>query len=195
MRRLAAHLAYRQSRRSILPAGIQLAVTLFVVTASAAVSPRLSFDQMVDRSPVIIEARVVGSRTAWDPAHKYIWTHYELQVTDTIRGSSAVTVVSEPGGSLDGVNQAFSGSLGYSPGEHVFLFLFRTPLGYWRTTGGSQGKVMVGEDGRIHSDIGNPDATVEAHLPQASPREPIGVSAFKSLVRSLAQSRAANETR
>lgn len=179
-----------------------MAAILLAAAASAAISPQLTLEETIDRSPVIIEARVVGSRTAWDPAHKYIWTHYELQVTDTIRGSSSVTAVSEPGGSLDGVHQAFTGSLGYLPGEHVFLFLFRTPVGYWRTTGGSHGKVTVGQDGHIQSDIRNlatpnvRDASVSrSEIRQAEPLEPLSVSAFKSLVRSLAQSRAAYESR
>lgn len=211
MRRLAAHLAYRcsqtcvvpSSRRSIMRTGVPLAV-LLAATASAAISPQLSLEEMVDRSPVIIEARIVRSRTAWDPAHKYIWTHYELQVTDTIRGSGSVTTVSEPGGSLDGISQAFTGSLGYSSGEHVFLFLFRTPIGYWRTTGGSHGKVTVDANGLIHSDIGNlarlsarsaPASPVEPRLRQADSIAFLSISDFKSLVRLLAQSRAAYESR
>ena len=184
--------------------GVFGAVALLVATAQGAVAPQLSLEQLVDRSPVIIEAHIVRSRTAWDQAHKYIWTHYELQVTDTIRGSESVTTVSEPGGSLDGVNQAFTGSIGYTSGEHVFLFLFRTAVGYWRTTGGSRGKITIGANGRIRPDIGNLTtlsarsafaSPAEPYLHQVDSRESLNISNFKSLVRLLAQSRAVYESR
>lgn len=181
-----------------------VAFTLSAAAAPGAVAPPLTLEQLVDRSPAIIEAHVVRFLTEWDQAHKYIWTHYELQVSDAIRGSASVTTVSEPGGSLDGVNQAFTGSIGYSPGEHVLLFLFRTPIGYWRTTGGSRGKVAIGSDGFIHSNIAHPFSLSALSAPASSiaprlrrddPGDSLRLSDFKSLVRMLVESRAAYETR
>ena len=82
---------------------------------------------------------------AWDGKHKYIWTHYDIEPIESIRGGRAAIAVSEPGGSLDGVNQQLSGAMPYAVGEEVVLFLYRTPIGYLRTTGGPQGKVSVGQ--------------------------------------------------
>lgn len=154
-----------------------------LATASAAMAPRLSLEGLIDRSTVIIEGHVTRSWIAWDSGHRYIWTHYEIGVEDNIRGSGSTITISEPGGSLDGVNEGFSGSVGYASGEHVMLFLFRTPIGYWRTTGGAQGKLTISADGRIHGAPGNTEPGLR------------DVSAFKSLIRSMARSRAANEVR
>jgi len=62
-------------------------VTIFAVIAFAAVAPRYSLENLVDRSAVIVEGRVTRTWTAWDSEHKYIWTHYELTVSDHIRGA------------------------------------------------------------------------------------------------------------
>lgn len=58
-------------------------------------------------------------------------------------------VVSEPGGTLDGINMEFPETVRYRPGEELVLFLYRTPIGYWRARGYSQGKfpVAAGPDG------------------------------------------------
>jgi hypothetical protein len=171
--------------------------------APAALAPRLSLESLTDRSPVIVEGRVIRSWVAWGPAHRYIWTHYGVAVTDSLRGGTSDVTVSEPGGSLDGVNQRFSGSLHYDVGEHVVLFLFRTPVGYWRTTGGSQGKFAVSRDSRVRQADGNtamPTARMASTRELLSERQRIfakesNLADFKSLVRSLARARIADEVR
>ena len=174
-----------------LVAGRSLAVSVLVAFAArAAVAPPLSLEAVTDRSPLIVEGHVAHSWAAWDPHHRYIWTHYEVQVSDAMRGSVATVTVSEPGGSIDGINQAFSGSIGYSPGEHVVLFLFRTPIGYWRTTGGSQGKFTVRNNGLVHSELKRGGVTAAG---SGAPEIPL--SEFRSLVHSLARARAAQEVR
>ncbi len=83
------------------------------------------------------------SHCAWDSKHKYIWTHYDFTVDDVLKGPPESTItVSEPGGSLNGIHQQFSGALPYPLAEHDVLFLYRTPIGYLRTVGGPQGKYL-----------------------------------------------------
>lgn len=169
---------------------------LICFLAPAAVAPRLSLVSLIDRSPLIVEGRVIRSSVAWDPAHQYIWTHYDIAVTDSIRGANSGVTVSEPGGTLDGVNQRFGGSLHYDIGEHVVLFLFRTPVGYWRTTGGSQGKFAVAGGSRVRqvaAETAMPTARAESNQDLMS-GEP-NLADFKSLVRSLARARTAVEVR
>src|SRR5581483_3426173 len=99
-------------------------VALCVMTAAAAVVPRFSLEELTARSEIIAQAQVVSSWPAWDAQHKYIWTHYQMRVTDAIRGSGVQSVVvSEPGGSVDGVSQGFSGMNAWAPGENVVVFL------------------------------------------------------------------------
>jgi hypothetical protein len=116
----------------------------------AAVFPAFTVEDLATQSAVIAQGNVVRSWTAWDTAHKYIWTHYEISLTDVLRGSRVSSmIVSEPGGSLDGIHQQFSNALAYTPGENAVLFLYQTPIGYWRAVGGPQGKFIVETGGRV----------------------------------------------
>lgn len=128
------------------------ALTMGASGALAAVFPRLTAEELVAQSQVILVGEIARSWAAWDPDHNYIWTHYSVSLTDRLRGSAGTTfTISEPGGSLDGVNQQVSGSVSYSVGETVALFLYQTPIGYWRSVGGPQGKFIVDSQGRVHS--------------------------------------------
>jgi hypothetical protein len=62
-------------------------------------------------------------------------------------------VVSEPGGSLDGVSMSISGTPDYAVGEEAIVFLYRTPIGYLRATGYGQGKYTVTPEMRIHASL------------------------------------------
>ena len=160
------------------------------VTSLAAVFPRITAEELTAQSEVIVEGNIVRSWAAWDAEHKYIWTHYEVSVTDRIRGSRGATVtISEPGGSLDGVNQRFSGAVSYSAGETAVVFLYQTPIGYWRSVGGPQGKFSVDSAGRVH---GNSQANAFVELPgnaagtSLSRLEGLPLRDFKTRVQRLA---------
>jgi hypothetical protein len=110
----------------------------------AAVVPRLSFDQLVATSEQIVHGRVERSWVAWDSSRRFIWTHYEVAVRDSVKGTAqARVIVSEPGGTLDGFTLAVPGAVRYTAGEEVVLFLHRTPIGYLRANGYEQGKFAV----------------------------------------------------
>jgi hypothetical protein len=111
-------------------------------------------EDLVNGSEWIVEGTVGASHAAWDSAHKFIWTHYEVKVLDSLHGARQASItVSEPGGALDGIEQSTSGTLPYFAGEHVVLFLYRTPIGYLRTAGAGQGKFTVGADGRARANM------------------------------------------
>jgi hypothetical protein len=121
-----------------------LILPLICLAVQAALVPPLSLEELIDQSEIIVHGRVTRSWPAWDNAHKYIWTHYRIEVLDPIRGNPGESVVaSEPGGSLDGVNMITSGGLHYEVGEEAIVFLYRTPIGYLRATGYGQGKYTV----------------------------------------------------
>jgi hypothetical protein len=112
----------------------------------------MTSEQLAESAEQIVHGRVVRSWTAWDRNHKYIWTHYEIAVSEILRGARAANViVSEPGGTLDGVSMQTSGSLPFTTGEETMLFLYRTPIGYWRTVGGPQGKFAIDRDRIVRS--------------------------------------------
>ena len=131
---------------------IILIVGSFVAGARATMIPRVSVEQLVDQSDSIVTGRVIRSWTGWDPAHQYIWTHTEIQVSSVTKGPAGSTmVVSEPGGQLDGRALRVDGAVQYSPGEQVLLFVANTPNGYQRTVGWGQGKFLITPDNRIHA--------------------------------------------
>jgi hypothetical protein len=124
-----------------------------LAAAYAAVVPRITAEELAAQSEQIVHGEVVRSWAGWDSEHKYIWTHYEVAVAETLRGPHAARItVSEPGGSLDGINMRTSGTLPFAVGEDAVLFLYRTPIGYWRTVGGPQGKFTVSAQGRVGMD-------------------------------------------
>lgn len=124
--------------RSALP------LLLALPFAHASVVPRLAFEQLVADSPRIVHARVLDSQVA--SSGEFLWTHYRLQVLDPVKGAAPAQItVSEPGGTLNGISMQVSGAIAFRAGEEVVLFLYQTPLGYWRLRGASQGKVEVAD--------------------------------------------------
>ncbi len=136
------------ARRAILTA-------LAIGTLHATLAPRMSLDEMVERSERILQGRCLRAWTAWDAKHQFIWTHSEIQVLDSLKGGPAATVVvSEPGGAVGDEAMWIAGMPQYRPGEEVVLFLYRVPNGMWRARGLGQGKFQVLPDGRVRADLG-----------------------------------------
>jgi hypothetical protein len=169
-----------------------LGLAVFVCLLTAAVVPRFTAEDLMSRSEAIVQGKVMLSWTAWDPKHKYIWTHYAIAVTDTLRGTRTATLtLSEPGGSLDGVHQGSSGAMAYAVGEAAVLFLYRTPIGYWRVVGGPQGRFTVNAEGRVHANLSSASyatrvgRTAGTSIPNL---EGLTLADFKTRMRRLAAS-------
>src|SRR5271165_4774246 len=112
---------------------------LLICGAGATSVPQFSFEELVDHSNFIVSGQVIRAWTDWDSEHKVIWTHYEVSVSATHKGSPASSaVVSEAGGAVGGLRMTIAGTVTYQPGEQVLMFLTRMPNGYLRTTGWGQ---------------------------------------------------------
>lgn len=123
---------------------------LLLSTASATSVPGLSFEQLTDKSELVVAGQINRSWADWDTGHKYIWTHYELSVSSTLKGNPGATViVSEPGGVVGLHGMSIAGTVGYNAGDQVLVFLQRMPNGYLRTTGWGQGKYLLDKDGHV----------------------------------------------
>jgi hypothetical protein len=128
------------------------AIFLFSALLCASSLPRLTVEELVSQSDTIVAGHVVRSWTAMDPENRFIWTHYEIRVGATLKGQPQPTVViGEPGGTLNRVTLLVPGAARYTPGEEVGVFLYRTPIGYLRTTNYGQGKFAISADGHIPS--------------------------------------------
>jgi hypothetical protein len=145
---------------------------LFAATTGATTVPSLTFEQLTDQSDMVVSGRVTRSWSDWDSHHKFIWTHYELAVTDSAKGSPGSTVVlSELGGLVGNQELTVAGTTSYAPGDRVVVFLQRMPNGYLRTTGWGQGKYIVDKTGRLRVDVSAPPA------PSASAGTPLSTLA------------------
>jgi hypothetical protein len=130
-----------------------LVALLFACNVSATSVPSLTFEELTDRSELIVSGQVTRSWADWDSEHKFIWTHYELSVSNAQKGTPGLTVeLAEPGGVVGIQGMAIAGAVVYQPGDHVLVFLQRMPNGYLRTTGWSQGKYTVDNTGRLHAE-------------------------------------------
>jgi hypothetical protein len=115
--------------------------------------PQLSLEDLAGHSDTIVEGQVVRTWTAMDSENRFIWTHYELRVGNRLKGDARTTVeIGEPGGTLNGVTLLVPGGTPYKVGEQVSVFLYRTPIGYLRTTNYGQGKFIL-PDGASRTDF------------------------------------------
>ena len=113
-----------------------------VSLASAATLQRLSLDDMIVKSTAIVYGRVTGSSAA--VAGRMIYTHYTVQVNETLKGSAAGTLdVVVPGGFARGFQQIFPGAPTLSTSQNYVLFLWTGPSGLTQIIGLSQGLFSV----------------------------------------------------
>ena len=169
-----------------------LILPLICIAAQATLVPALSLERLIGQSEIIVHGRVTSSWAAWDSGHKYIWTHYRIEVLDPIRGNPGDSVVvSEPGGSLDGVTMRISGAPDYGLGEEAIVFLYRTPIGYLRATGYGQGKYTVTPHKRVHANLNGFDLLKADSLSGVplSTLDGLSVTEFKARVRDAIGSR------
>ena len=198
--RSATRCSLGPSRR--LVAGLALFFLLATPPAWSTLVPRLTLEQMVDEAASVVQGKVLRTWSAWDNAHQFIWTHYEIGVADTMKGRLAATItISEPGGEVNGVHMTISSAPSYLVGEEVVIFATATEIGYQRTSGWGQGKFVVGlaNGNKI---VRSPNLAAElvdlpgqgANKSAATSRKSLdglSLNEFKAQLRDMIQSRAA----
>jgi hypothetical protein len=102
---------------------IVLLLALLVVPASATTLEKLTVDDLVQKSTLIVRARVLESKPS--VVGKVIYTNYSVQVLESIRGASGATLtVSVPGGTYNGIQQRFAGTPRLDLGTEYVLFVW-----------------------------------------------------------------------
>lgn len=105
-------------------------LTLFPLNATTIVLP--SDEQLIAKSPVIVEALVLSSAAVERQGR--IWTETTLAVSRNIKGATDSTItVSEIGGRIGDRLTKIFGSPEFEAGERVLLFLEPSPRGGYRT--------------------------------------------------------------
>lgn len=145
----------RIGTRSVLAAIVMLA------PLGATTLVRLSLTEMIQQSTGIVRARVVRSFAANRGAD--IYTHYQMEVLEDLKGTPGQTVdVAVPGGILNGVNQSVAGAPHLAVDQEYVVFLWTSRSGVTQIIGLSQGLFNV-----------RPDAGGKAVLMRPSAGEPM----------------------
>lgn len=102
----------------------------------------LSLSDMILKSTTIVRATVQPSYS--DLRGSAIYTHYQVQVEKTYKGTAAASLdLAVPGGALNGAQQVVSGSPTLAAGQDYFLFLWTSRSGLTQVIGLSQGLFQV----------------------------------------------------
>ena len=73
-----------------------------------------------------------------------IYTHYQVQVTESLKGQSAATIdVAVPGGVANGIRQTISGAPQFQTGDDFVFFLWTGKAGITQIVGLTQGLFRV----------------------------------------------------
>jgi len=120
-----------------------LAATLALcVGAKAATLQQLTLDQMTQASTAIVRARVTGATASFTGST--IYTHYQLQATESWKGFTPAEVA-VPGGVAGGFRQSFPGMPTLTVGTEYVMFLWTSgKTGITHLTGLSQGLFNLG---------------------------------------------------
>ena len=105
---------------------------LLASAASATTIVLPNDDQLIRKSPVIVEGIVISSTPVL--RGEGIWTETKLAVDRTLKGdATGEVIIREVGGEIDGRITKVFGSPVYEPGERVMAFLTPTPRGDYQT--------------------------------------------------------------
>jgi hypothetical protein len=117
---------------------LALVLTFCMSPLQSATLERLSLDDMIAKSTLIVRGKVTGATAA--ASGPVIYTHYTVQVSERFKGQAGSTIdVTVPGGTANGLRQSFSGAPTLQPGEDFVFFLYTGRDGRTTILGLTQG--------------------------------------------------------
>lgn len=128
-------------------ASLMIGVTITAKDAHATSMARLSTDQLVAASELIVRGTVVEVWTERDDRGG-IWTRAQVEVEEVFKGDASLTavVVDQRGGTYGGLLDQVEGAPRFSVGEETVLFLETLRNGHTVSVGMVQGKFTVTMD-------------------------------------------------
>ena len=128
-------------------ASVMIGATLAAKDALATSMARLSTDQLVAASELIVHGTVVEVWTERDDRGG-IWTRAQVDVDEVYKGDTSLTavVVDQRGGTYGGLLDQVDGAPRFSVGEETVLFLETLRNGHTVSVGMLQGKFNVTMD-------------------------------------------------
>src|ERR1039458_7001193 len=129
-------------KRAVLSA---LLVACSLAPLPSATLERLSLNQMILGSTVIVRAKVTSSYAAF--SRPIIYTHYQIRVSETLKGASAGAVeFVVQGGVANNLRQTFSGVPQFAVGDEYVFFLWTGKSGIPQIMGRTQRRSPLGQD-------------------------------------------------
>jgi hypothetical protein len=127
---------------------IALVMAFCNVPLPCATLERLSLDDMISKSTVIVRAKVTGSYAGFASAAPVVYTHYSIQVSEWLKGLGGKSLdVVVPGGEINNVRQSFSGAPTFGTGDEYVFFLWTSKAGLTQVIGLTQGLFALAQDG------------------------------------------------
>ncbi|HXZ79578.1 MAG TPA: hypothetical protein VEG30_06590 [Terriglobales bacterium] len=83
----------------------------------------ISVEELTRRASDVVEATVLNSWSAWNPQHTLIYTYTQMQVIQSLKGTSQSITVKQIGGKVGNVTQKVAGVRQFQIGEQAMLFL------------------------------------------------------------------------
>lgn len=125
---------------------------LIFVLMSAVVAPlksstllQLSLDDLIRKSTSIVRGKALYTSSSSNGT--IIYSHYSVQVSETLKGASAAQIdLSVPGGVASGLRQTYSGSPNLTEGQEYVIFLWSSKSKVTQVIGLSQGLFSVTTD-------------------------------------------------
>ena len=106
---------------------------------------QLSLDDMIRLSTVIVRGKTQPTVSAYRSS--IIYTHYQVQVSETLKGPATNQLdMVVPGGAANQMQQTFAGAPTLAPGQDYVLFLWTSKSGMTQIIGLSQGLFLVTAD-------------------------------------------------
>jgi len=107
---------------------------------------RLTLPEMAVKSTSVVRGKVLSSATAFRAG--LIFTHYQVQVSESLKGHAAGVIdVAVPGGVANGIRQVVSGAPEFQPGDEYVFFLWTGKSGMTQVIGLTQGLFRVTGNG------------------------------------------------
>jgi hypothetical protein len=146
-----------------------LTLAFCAVALPAATLERLSLDDMITQSTVIVRGKVTSSSAAY--SGPVIYTHYRIRVSETWKGAARASVeIQVPGGVANNMRQTFAGAPTFGSGDEFVFFLWTGPSGATQVLGLTQGLFSVAADGTADP-VATRNASREVMLDRGTSRQ------------------------
>jgi hypothetical protein len=137
----------QEMSRQIVGVTAALAVCLWVTALHATQVLYRTPQELGRESVLVVQGRVTGVQSYWNETRSKIFTETQVAIDESYKGGKPATVrVLQLGGVVGHVRMNVAGSLAWTPGEEVLLFLEPSTAGAYQVSGFSQGKFKIERD-------------------------------------------------